>query len=196
MEKSFNYRLLLFLCAICFIAFPITSAQAVLVSTSFTGEVTFNNNGDNPFGLTVGDTITASAIYDNAVIAADDQYWLDDYTGWDLVIEIGNETFSHSDVTEADYTSFYFASGFIDGIEFFIEDFALPGFDHLLMEDFNAAYSFFVDEWDPDAGLQGTRYLEVEWDFANATDPVPVEEDEDEDDGDGSPCFVSGAWDL
>jgi hypothetical protein len=194
MKKSFNYRMLLFLCAICFLAFSTTSAQAILVSTSITGEVTLDNDGDNPFGLTVGDTISVSAIYDDAVIVADDQYWLADYTGWDLTIDIGTETFSHSDVTEADYTSFYFSGGFIDGIEFFIEDFALPGFDHLLMEDFDAAYSFFVDEWDPDAGLPGTRYLEVEWDFANATDPVPVEEEED--DGDGSPCFVSGARDL
>lgn len=194
MKISFNYRLLLLFCALCLLAFPVTSVQAELVSTSFTGEVTLDNGGDNPFGLTVGDTIHAAAIYDDAVIVADDQYWLADYTDWNVIIEIGSEIFGQSDVTETDYTSFYFVGGFIDGIEFFIEDFALPGFDHLLMEDFDAASRFFVDGWDPDTGLQGTRYLEVAWDFANATDPVPVEDDDD--DGGGSSCFVSSVRNM
>ena len=69
MKKSINHRLLLLFCTFCFLIFPVASAQAALVITDFTGTVTEDNSGNNPFGLFNGDAISGSAIYDDAELS-------------------------------------------------------------------------------------------------------------------------------
>ncbi|MCK4784697.1 MAG: PEP-CTERM sorting domain-containing protein [Desulfobacteraceae bacterium] len=176
MKKSINYRLVLLVCTFCFFAFPITSVQATLVSTSFTGEVTLDNSGANPFGLFIGDTIYGSAIYDDAVPTnvpdPGEQLFLDVYTGWDFSITLGTFSFSQSDVTDPTYTNFWFVNNKLDGIEFYLEGIDIGSYLGLLIEDFDGGQSLFVEDLDTSDPV----YLEAEWDFSNATDPVPVGE--------------------
>lgn len=176
MKKTIIYRLWLFVCAFCFLIIPITSAQATLVSTSFTGEVTLDNSGNNPFGLFNGDTIYGSAIYDDAELSnvpdPGEQLFLDDYTDWDFSITLGSFTFTQGDVTDPTYTNFWFVEDRLDGIEFFLEDIDIGIYLGLLIEDFDGGQSLFVE----DADTGNPIYLEAEWDFADATDPVPVEQ--------------------
>ena len=174
MKKSINYRRWLFVCTFCFLIFPITSAQAALVTTSFSGRVTEDNSGNNPFGLFNGDAISGSAIYDDAelsnVPAPGEQLFLDDYTNWDVSISLGSFTFTQSDVTDPTYTSFYFVDNKLDGIEFFIEDIDIGIYLGLLIEDFDGGRALFVEDFNTGNPI----FLEAEWDFKNATDPSPV----------------------
>jgi hypothetical protein len=174
MKKSIHYLLLLFLCTFCFFVLPITSAQSALVTTSFTGQVTLDNSGNNPFGLFNGDAISGSVIYDDAELSnipdPGEQLYLDDYTGWDFRMTLGTFTFTQSDVTDPTYTSFYFIENKLDGIEFFLEDIDIGIYLGLLIEDFDGGQSLFVE--DADSG--NPIYLEAEWDFENATLPIPI----------------------
>ena len=176
MKKLLSNWLWIFLCTFCFLAFPITSAQATLVSTSFTGEVTLDNGGTNPFGLSIGDAIYGSAIYDDAELSnvpdPGEQLFLDDYTGWDFSITLGTFTFTQSDVTDPTYTNFWFVENKLDGIEFYLEDIDIGSYLGLLIEDFNGGQSLFVEDVDTGDPI----YLEADWDFENATTPSPVPE--------------------
>lgn len=171
MKKSITYRLLLF---VCFLVFPITSIQAALVFTDFTGTVTLDNNGKNPFGLFNGDAISGRAIYDDAELSDEpdpgEQLFLDPYTDWDFRITLGSFTFTQSDVNDPTYTSFWFVENKLDGINFFLEDIRIGIYLGLLIEDFNGGQALFVE--DSDTG--NPIYLEAEWDFENATHPRPV----------------------
>jgi hypothetical protein len=174
MKKSINHRLLLLLCTFCFLIFPVASAQAALVITDFTGTVTEDNSGNNPFGLFNGDAISGSAIYDDAELSnvpgSGEQLFLDEYTGWDFRITLGVFTFTQSDVTDPTYTSFWFVENKLDGINFFLEDIDIGIYLGLLIEDFDGGQALFVE----DSGTGNPIYLEAEWDFENATPPRPV----------------------
>jgi hypothetical protein len=175
MKKSINYRLWLCVCAFCFLISPITSVQAALVITSFEGQVTEDNSGNNPFGLFNGDAISGSAIYDDAELSnvpdPGEQLFLDDYANWDFSITLGTFTFTQSDVTDPTYTSFWFVENKLDGLEFFLEDIDIGIYLGLLIEDFNGGQSLFVEDLDSGNPI----YLEAEWDFENATTrPVPI----------------------
>ena len=174
MEKLLNVRLLILIFFLSLLILPISDAQAAMVKTSFTGEVTEDNNGTNPFGLFNGEEISGYAIYDDAEVigtSADEDLFVDDYTGWDFSITLGTFTFTQSDVTDPTYTSFWFNMGDLDGIEFFIDPIYVGIYLNLLIEDFDAGRRLFVE--DADSG--DPVYLEAVWDFENATTaPVPI----------------------
>lgn len=148
--------------------------NAVLVSTDFSGTVTLDNAGDNPFGLANGDSISGSAIYDDAAIvgtSANEFFDINAQAGWSFSITLGSFTFTDSDVTDPTFTAFFFDMGTFDGIEFFVEPITIGTFRDLLIEDFDGGRSLFVEEF---SGLNPEVYLEADWDFANASTPVAV----------------------
>ena len=152
-------------------------AHAVLVMTSFEGTVTLDNSGTNPFGLTNGDPIFGTAIYDDALVAGvstNEAIGIDGLAGWDFTITLGSFSFSQSDVTGPTFTTFFFNLGQLDGIVFFIEPIDIGAFTNLVIEDFDGGRSLFVE----DATTGSPVYLEADWDFANATDPIPVDQQE------------------
>jgi hypothetical protein len=176
MKKLLFNRLWIFLCSFCLLYLTIVSAHAALVGTSFEGTVTEDNAGNNPFGLSNGDTIFGSAIYDDAELSnvpdPGEQLFLDDYTGWDFSMTLGTFTFTQSDVTDPTYTNFWFVDNKLDGIEFYLEDINIGSYLGLLIEDFNGGQSLFVEDLDTGNPI----FLEADWDFENATTPtiIPV----------------------
>lgn len=152
------------------------SAQAALVSTSLQGTVTVDNGGNNPFGLSNGNSVSASATYDDSVVQGNgmsEQIFLQvpDRSGWDFTITLGSFNFSLADVTnDSTYTSFFFNNGSLDGIRFIIESIEIAGVQDILLKDFNASRSLFAE----DATNHNPVYLELNWDFANATTPTPA----------------------
>jgi hypothetical protein len=174
MKKSINHRLLLLFCIFGFSIFPVASAQATLVITDFTGTVTLDNSGNNPFGLFNGDAISGTAIYDDAELSdvpdPGEELFLDDYTDWDFSTTLGSFTFTQSDVNDPTYTTFWFVNNKLDGINFFLEDIDIGIYLGLLIEDFNGGQALFVEAADTGNPI----YLEAEWDFENATPPRPV----------------------
>ena len=151
-----------------------TPVHAVLVSTDFSGAVTLDNGGVNPFGLSNGDSIFGSAVYDDAVVVGNDPgelQILNSQSGWGFTITLGSFSFTEADVTDPTFTAFYFNMGAFDGISFFIEPITIGAFSDLLIEDFNGGRSLFVEQ----LAIQSPElYLEADWDFANASKPVPV----------------------
>ena len=148
-------------------------ANATLVSTTFSGSVTLDNGGANPFGLVNGDSISGSATFDDSLVTGnspDENILINGLTDWDFEITLGSFSFSQSDVTDPAFTSFYFNNGNFDGIEFFIEPINIGLFSNLLIEDFDGGRSLFVE----DVTTGNPVYLEANWDFANATTPTPV----------------------
>jgi hypothetical protein len=174
MKKSINSWLLVLAGTLCFFCYPISSIQAALVFTDFTGTVTLDNSGNNPFGLLNGDAISGRAIYDDTGLSNEpdpgEQLFLDDFTGWDFRITLGSFSVTQSDVTDPTYTSFYFVENKLGGIEFILEDIDIGIFEGLLIEDFGAAQSLFAEDFETGDPI----YLEATWDFENATNPRPV----------------------
>jgi len=153
-----------------------TPAHAILVSTDFSGTVTLDNGGTNPFGLMNGDSISGSAIYDDALIAgvsANEDHAINGLAGWSFSITLGSFTFTEVDVTDPTYTTFWFNMGAFDGIEFYIEPVNIGSISNLLVEDFDGGRSLFVEEFNVSNPVV---YLEADWDFANASTPVAVSE--------------------
>lgn len=148
------------------------AVQATLVGTSLQGTVTLDNAGNNPFGLTTGDTVSASAIYDDVLVVGtspDEQIFIDGLADWKFSITLGTFSFTQTDVTDPTFTSFYYDMGRLDGISFFIDPITIGGFNDLVIEDFNGGTSLFVEH------ISGSPvYLELDWDFVNATQPAPV----------------------
>ena len=157
--------------AMCLISTPV---QAVLVSTEFSGTVTLDNGGTNPFGLSNGDSIFGSAVYDDAIVLGtdpDEMQSMNSQSGWGFNITLGSFSFSEADVTDPTYTAFFFNMGAFDGIRFFIEPITIGAFSDLLIEDFDGGRSLFAEQF----AIQSPEvYLEADWDFANASKPVPV----------------------
>ncbi len=149
------------------------SVHATLVTTSFFGEVTFDNGGANPFGLSNGDSISGSATYDDALVvgvSTDEQIFLNP-NGWDFSVTLGSFSFTQATVTDPTYTSFFFNMGALDGLRFFLDPVTVGSTGNIQIEDFDAAQKLFAE----DAGLNGNPiYLEATWDFPNAT-TVPVD---------------------
>jgi hypothetical protein len=151
-----------------------TPVHAVLVSTDFNGTVTLDNGGTNPFGLSNGDSISGSAIYDDSLVvgtSVDEAIAINALTGWSFSISLGSFTFTEADVTDPTFTTFWFNMGAFDGIEFFIEPIDIGSISNLLVEDFDGGRSLFVEEFNV---ADPVVYLEADWDFANASTPVPV----------------------
>lgn len=153
--------------------FLVLPVEAALLSTSLQGTVTEDNSGLNPFGLNNGNSVFASATYDDAVVvgsSTDEEIFINGLTGWDFTITLGSFSFSQADVNDPTYTSFFFDNGKLDGIRFFLEDIDIDSYAGLLIEDFNGARSLFAE--DSDTGFP--IYLELDWDFANASTPSAV----------------------
>lgn len=152
------------------------SAQAALVSTSLQGTVTADNGGANPFGLSNGNSVSASATYDDSVVQGNSMserifLQVPGRSGWDFTITLGSFSFSLADVAnDPAYTSFFFNNGRLDGIRFIIDSIDIAGVPNILLKDFNASRSLFAE----DATSHNPVYLEVNWDFVNATTPTPV----------------------
>jgi hypothetical protein len=176
MLRQYGFGILALACAVAGAAALPAPAHAVLVSTSFEGTVTTDNGGTNPFGLTNGDTIFGTAIYDDALVVGgspNEEIGIDGLAGWDFTITLGSFSFSQGDVTDPTFTSFFFNNGVLDGIVFFIEPIDIGAFTNLQIEDFNGGESLFVE----DATTGSPVYLEADWDFTNASDPVPVDQE-------------------
>lgn len=149
------------------------SAQATLVSTDFSGTVTLDNGGDNPFGLLIGDSVSGSASYDDALVTGgdpDEMHTIDGLSGWSFTVTLGSFTFTEADVTDPSYTTFFFNLGVFDGIRFYIEPIDIGSYSNLTIEDFDGGRSLFAEEFVANPVV----YLEADWDFANASTPVPV----------------------
>ena len=174
MKKLHRDRLLVYFCFCCLLFFPITSAQAASVRTSFTGTVTVDNDGDNPFGLFNGDAISGTAIYDDAELSdipyPGEQLYLDDFTNWNFRFTLGTFTFTQNDVNDPTYTSFWFVENKLDGIEFYLENIDIGNYLDLLIESFDGGLRLFVEDSDTGDPI----YLEAQWDFENATPPRPI----------------------
>ncbi|MCH9638233.1 MAG: PEP-CTERM sorting domain-containing protein [Betaproteobacteria bacterium] len=148
------------------------SVHATLVTTSFFGEVTFDNGGANPFGLSNGDSISGSATYDDALVAGistDEQIFLNP-NGWDFSVTLGSFSFTQATVTDPTHTSFFFNMGALDGLRFFLDPITVGSTGNIQIEDFGAAQKLFAE----DADTANPIYLEATWDFPNAT-TVPVD---------------------
>lgn len=171
MNKIRNHLVAL-IALICMGFFP-GIAQSALVTTSFTGAVTTDNSGTNPFGLVNGSSITGSAIYDDALVlgtGASEEIHIDGRSGWDFKFTLGSFSFSQADVTDKTWTSFFFNFGKLDGINFYLDPIDIGSFKNLQIEDFGGAQKLFVQE----ATLKDPVYLEASWNFPNASTPVPV----------------------
>jgi len=155
-----------------FMQMVVTSAQAVMVTTSVEGFVTIDNGGDNPFGLSFDESIFLDVTYDDALIVGtspDEKHFIDGLANWDFTMTLGSFVFGQTDVNDPAYTAFYFDNGAFDGIEFYLEEIDIGNYANLLIEDFNGGRSLFVEDFD----LGDPIYLEADWDFANAiTRPV------------------------
>ncbi|MGR3318796.1 MAG: PEP-CTERM sorting domain-containing protein [Candidatus Anammoxibacter sp.] len=162
-------------------------ANATLVTTSFEGTVTIDNDENNPFGLSNGDTIFGSATYDDSAVvgvSVDEGISINGLTDWDFNItlgSLGSFSFGQSDVTDPTFTSFFFNVGVFDGIRFFIEPVAINGFTNLQLEDFDGGRSLFVEDFDTG---NPEIFLEAVWDFTTSVTeavgtqpgPAPVPE--------------------
>lgn len=165
-------RMLLNLLGAAALALSPVAVQATLVTTSFQGTVTADNGGSNPFGLTTGDIISASATYDDALVAGTsaDEVLAVAPNGWDFSITLGSFTFGQADLPDPDYTRFFFNFGEFDGIRFFLEPIAFVGFGDQTIEDFNGGRSLFVEAFPGNDPI----LLEADWDFTSKV-TVPVE---------------------
>ena len=150
----------------------VAPSHAVLMETTFSGEVTEDNGGNNPFGLSVGAMVSGVAQWDDDDILGNDpseEVALFGLANWEFTITLGSFTFGSDDVTNPTFSTFFFDNGDFDGIEFFIEPIDIGAFTNLLIEDFDGGRSLFVE----DSGIQNPEiYLELDWDFANATTVV------------------------
>ena len=84
----------------------VNSAQAALVNYTITGDVLFGDEyGDlNAFGLTAGDTITATGIFDDSVLTSGSGTVLfNEGSGNSMTLLVGSETFTASN--DDPYTS-------------------------------------------------------------------------------------------
>ena len=158
----------------------VAPSHAVLMETTFSGEVTEDNGGNNPFGLAVGAMVSGVAQWDDDDIvgAGPEEVALFGLANWEFTITLGSFTFGSDDVTDPGFSAFFFENGDFDGIQFFIEPIDIGAFTNLSVEDSGGGRSLIVR----DSGVANPEvYLEVDWDLANATtvvvgpgpDPVP-----------------------
>jgi len=101
----------------------IGSANAQLVNFTVEGNVTLAG-GSNIFGLSVGDTITANAIFDDSLISGTGTSLIDfsdPLLGIDLIITTGSGTYANADeVLGGAWLWFY--NGVFDGLDYSASD--------------------------------------------------------------------------
>lgn len=162
--------------------FFVTSAYALMVTTTVEGIVTLDNAGDNPFGLSIADTISLDVTYDDALIVGigtDEEYNIASNAGWDFTMTLGTYSFSQSDVTDSSWSSLFFNQGDFDGINFYLDPIDIGAYTDLVIEDFDGGRSLFAEH---SSALP--IYMEANWDFTTAitvpftaaTGPITVSE--------------------
>lgn len=151
------------------LAIPTTSAQAVPVTTTITGSVDSADAG-NPFGLAVGDMVTAVAVYDDGGVPAAGAFTLaiDSDPSFALTITLGNFIFQESDddLFGSGAPRLEFNDGALVGIDFEVDGFPFGGFPDLIVGAFDNDTRWFLDEFV--SGAPDNVLLEGTWDFVNA----------------------------
>lgn len=142
------------------------TAQAALVNFTLTGDVDTVADPGNVFGLNLGDTITASGTFDDAVLTGGTgNISFGDGSGNSITLNVGSITYIASD--DYDFGSGYpilsLVSGGFDGLNFGTDPYATISFDSL----------DFVFDGYQDEGF--TLTLSGTWDGASfQMSPVPV----------------------
>ena len=155
-------------------------AQAVSVTTTVNGVMDIAQIG-NPFGLSVGDSVTAEAVYDDAGIPDTGVVILnvDSNPRYSLTITFGSFTFEETDVDSfgLGFPKLQFLNGSLQGFDFSLRQLALGGFPFLqvgvfgsiILENITIYDQFFVNDIS-----QEDVFLEGTWDFSHAQ-TVPSE---------------------
>ena len=121
-------------------------AQAALVDFTLTGEVTYVDSwGLNVFDLSVGDTVTATATFDDSLISwgYSTVDFSDPYLGIDMVITVGTGTYSNAhEVFGGPWLDFY--SGQFDGLDYNSIDNEFESFGNY----FNGYYGYYGYEFE------------------------------------------------
>ena len=155
-----NVQKIIYTCFLIFtILIGINSAQAALVNYTITGDVILGDrpSGWNAFGLTAGDTITATGIFDDSVLTSGSGTILfDSASGNSMTLTVGSQTFTASDDDR-------FLSG---SPSITLDGFGLLGFDYLAST--SEYFSSYLTGFDDGDSLYG------EWQTTVAISPVPV----------------------
>jgi hypothetical protein len=179
-KKNFCANLLFVASALCAGLMTMLPAQAALVTTTVNGTVSLADSS-NPFGLEIGDTVTAVTTYDNAGISAvgDDSIEIDSNPSFSLTITLGSFTYTETDddTFGSGFPLLQFLDGALMGIDFRHTEFSFGQFPNLHVGSFTPTNStihsnFFLDEHDQ-SNIFVNILLEGSWDFANAL-TVPV----------------------
>ena len=158
-------------------------AQAALVQTTINSTVDFAAPL-NPFGLSIGDTVTAVAVYDDVSIAGVgiEMIQIDSNPMFSLAIQFGAFSFVEGldDSFDSGKPELNFNNGDFSGIDFRIDPFMFSGLSDLFLGRFANDTRWALDDND-----SGDSLLEATWDFDNAV-TVPFY----------NPAFCAGATDL
>lgn len=137
----------------------VSSAQAALVNYTITGDVILGDEfGDlNAFGLTEGETITATGVFDDSVLSSGSgTISFGSGSGNSMTLTVGSQIFNASDDDR-------FLSG---SPSITLEGFGLLDFDYLASTP--ADFSSYFNGFDDGAFLYG------EWQTTVTLTPVPV----------------------
>ena len=111
------------MCSVLLMAVSFSYAQATTINFTLTGTVqhTYENNwryDANPFGLRVGDTITAKASFDDSLIRSSGLTMIDfENPNIEMFITVGNTVYSDAD-DFSDGAWLYFDDGYFDGLSY------------------------------------------------------------------------------
>jgi len=114
------------------ILFATTPAQAILITTDFSGEI-YTAAAGNPFGVLAGDIVTGFTTYDDSLVATVGQSSVNIGSSVDfgLYLTIGSYTFDHTMDVEAPFGGTKPTVNFFDG--------QLSGFDFVTLPGFNGS---------------------------------------------------------
>lgn len=140
------------------------AAQAALVNFTLTGDVDLLADAGNSYGLNMGDTISATGTFDDAVlISGTGIVSFGDGSGNSLTLNVGSEPFVASD--DSNYGSGYpqlsLNSGTFDGLNVSILFGASSSFDSL---------NFWFDAYDDSGNLVSGTWT----DFQMTPVPIPA----------------------
>jgi hypothetical protein len=122
-------------------------AEAVPVTLDFSGEIALADPA-NPFGMSVGDSVSGSATYESSLLtgAAFEDIRPIDGGPFALGVTIGTETFDETeDIEFPDYPRLLFRDGQFFGLDFIVE-FAAGDFQNLTF--IVADYAFRIENVD------------------------------------------------
>jgi len=167
--------------ALILVLFFVGTTRAAPVSTTVQGTIS-SADASNPFGLNGGDTVTATATYDDSVIPNSGNFFLElDSTSnplLTLTITLGSYTYQEIDDADLGFggPELLFTDGLLSSIGFFHDNFSFGGITGLESGLGTTANSFFVDNViNPLNPLTNISLLEGTWEFTSAqTTPIPA----------------------